>query len=122
MTDRQGVENELNKLGLKRRAQPFLDWCESRNGELDMRVGDTVECAIGPGSMDLDKDYGEDHEGHVTNVAYRVGRSVTVQHWADGEHLSNTRLEDVTIDEDGNLSGELGELSNIKIRSGARQH
>lgn len=119
---RQDVEEELDTFNMKHQAQEFLDFCEEEDGDLDMPVADTVQCGIGTGSIDLSKKYEDSIEGDLTVVSYRPGRrTTTVQHWANGKHISNTYLENADINSEGNLSGELGDISAINIRSGARK-
>ena len=120
MSKRDKIRDRI--IGSTKPFERFFDYCDKEGGELHMRVEDTVNCAIGPGKMDLSKGYENQIKGDLTVVSYRPNSpTTTVAHWSDGKHFSNTYLENVDIDEKGNLKGELGDVSGITIRSGARE-
>lgn len=104
---RSDVEDELETFGMKRRAQPFLNFCEENGGQLDMRMVDDVACAFGPGDIDRSRDFEDEVRGNLTVISVDVGfPRFTVQHWADGEHISNTYLGDCRISEEGDIHCE----------------
>lgn len=117
--NRRDIEGELESFGMKRQAQGFLDFCQDVGGELDMRMANDLACAIGPGEIDYDREYEDQIQGDLTVLSYDPGfPRLTVQHWGDGEHISNTYLENCRIDDEGDLScpGGLGDLSSFNSR------
>lgn len=116
---RSEIENELETFGMKRQAEGFLDFCEDAGGQLDMRMVNDVACAIGPGDIDYGREYEDQIQGNLTVLSYDPGfPRLTVQHWGDGKHISNTFLEDCRIDAEGDLTcpGGLGETSSVTSR------
>lgn len=117
--NRRELEDELETFGMKRQAEGFLDFCDDVGGQVDMRMVNDLACAIGPGDLDYNRDYEDEVQGDLTVLSYDPGSPrLTVQHWGDGEHISNTYLEDCQIDNQGDLScpGGLGDLSNVSSR------
>jgi len=89
----------------------FLDFCESRGGQLDQRL-DNVACAFGSGELHFDEE--DDVTGDLVVITQR-GSNLGVHHYQDGEQIRDAGLflEDVSVDAEGNLHGDLGELSSF---------
>lgn len=107
---REEVEDGL--LGVSVGDRRFLDFCEDKGGQMDQRL-ENIACAFGPGEIHFDQD--DDVSGDLVVISQRSGKDLSVNHYVDGEQIreGSLFLEGVSVDEDGDLSGELGDLSGF---------